>query len=684
MSRFPFVQAFLSSCFYLYLMNRLSRSSSSYLKKAENEPIDWYPWCDEAFERAKSEDKPVLLSIGAVWCHWCHVMAHESWDDPEIARLVNERFVAIKVDRDERPDLDKAYQEAVGALTGQGGWPLTVFLMPDKEPFYGGTYFPKISRYGMPSFKDVIIAVSQAYKGDRSGVMRTADELKKLRERVPPPGGAIDPAVEDRAISYISANFDSDNGGFGTAPKFPYSETLLFLLQICESGKDESIWHIVDTTLRKMAAGGFYDQVGGGFHRYSVDSAWKVPHFEKMLNDNALLLKAYLEAYRLSGAEYFRQVAGETIDFILRRMVKDPAGFVSSIDADLHGEEGAYFTWTEAEIREALGEKSEAFIKAYNVQPGGNFEVQGKNVLYAPGEPDKSRFAAEKRKLLEARQNREQPYIDRSIHTSWTSLMATSLVIAHEVLNDRRSLDYAVKTMDFMMEHMFRDGTVYRVYTDKPSIEGFLDDYSCTIEALLELFKSVQDRGYLDMAVTLTDICDSKFYDPKDGGYFFVQEKDRTPLSMDKPITDFSVPAPNPQLAMNMAKLYYYTGEERYLKRAKAVLDTFVPMATAYPMGCGTYFSSLDHYLHRPLEAIVEADRVDGERLVHMINGRVGKAVVMLDTGESPKNPLFEGKTRIDGKPTIYFCKEGACEAPLTDIEKIEEYLKRKPYFFRP
>jgi len=661
------------------MANRLAGSTSSYLNKAVNEPIDWYPWGEEAFGRARKEDKPVLLSIGAVWCHWCHVMAHESWDDPEVARLINERFIAVKVDRDERPDLDKYYQDLVGALTGTGGWPLTVFLTPDREPFYGGTYFPDLPRHGMPSLTEILLAVSEAYKNNRGSVLRTAEQLKDVTRRAALPPGELSPSLLDAAMFTLKGSFDMANGGFGVAPKFPRSEALLFLLQYYESSGNRDAWLMADRTLRRMAAGGIYDQVGGGFHRYATDARWKVPQFEKMLTDNALLLRAYVEAYRLSGQAYYGQVARETIGFVFRRLVREPAGFASSIDADLHGEEGSYFTWTEAEITGILGDRANAFIKAYNVLRGGNFEVKGKNVLFIPGEVDKSAYAEEKKRLLDARNNRDLPFIDTAIHTGWTSLMVTALAAAYDALGDGRSLEYAARTADFMGKSMYRDGTLYRIYADRPSVDGFLDDYSCTVEALLGLYRSIQEPKYLELAIGMAEACDSKFYDREHGGYFYVQEKDRTPQAMDKPAIDFSVPGPNPQMALNLLKLHYYTGEEGYQDRARGVLEAFARDAAAYPMGCGTYFSALDYYLHRPLEAVVEADRAEGLPLVRLINGLTGKAVVMLDTGEGGRLPAFEGKARVEGRPTVYFCVEGVCKAPMTDPAEVERFLRERP-----
>ncbi len=661
-------------------MNRLAESDSSYLKRASDEPIDWYPWSDEAFERARREDKPVLLSIGAVWCHWCHVMARETWHDPGAVAIINERFIAVKVDRDDRPDIDRTYQEAVQALTGNGGWPLTVFLTSDKQPFYGGTYFPGKPQHGLPAFKDVLLAISDLYATDRGSVERIVNDLTQRFTYVAPLRQPIDPAYLKEVVSQMQSWFDQTNGGFGSAPKFPYSEALQFLLQYYESTGDKKTWQIVDTTLRHMAAGGFYDQAGGGFHRYSVDAEWKVPHFEKMLTDNALLLNAYLGAYQLSGTEYFRQVAGEIVDFVLRDLTREPAGFASSIDADVHHEEGAYFVWEEQEIRDILGDRAEAFIKAYSVTESGNFE-HGKNVLFPVRETDKTRFAAEKKALLEVRSRRQQPYVDRSIHTSWTALMITALARAYPVLDEQRCLDYAVKTAAFIMDTMYRDGTLYRTYTDKPVFPGYLEDYSCMIEALLELYEVTQDGRYLDQAEMLTDDCDRKFFDKDLGGYFFVQAEDRTPMMQDKPVTDFSVPGTNPQMAVNLIKLYYYRDNHDYLDRAQGLIEGFLDLCRQYPLGHGMFFSAMEYYLNRPDTIAVVASGNEGKTLVDLVNSRLIKKIVLLDHGQYRHRPaIFEGKAAIDGKPTAYFCKEGTCIVPLTDREDIIEMLKRPKF----
>ncbi|HMK46293.1 MAG TPA: thioredoxin domain-containing protein [Methanocella sp.] len=662
-------------------MNRLSSSQSSYLRRAENEPIDWYPWGDEAFDLAKRGDRPVLVSIGAVWCHWCHVMAHETWHDKETADIINERFVAIKVDRDDRPDIDRTFQESVQALTGQGGWPLTVFMTPDKQPFYGGTYFPGKPKHGLPAFKDVLLAISDLYRKDRGSVERIVNDLKQHYVYVAPLRRPIDPGYPSNVIEQMYTGFDTANGGFGSAPKFPYTEALLFLLQTYESTGSKRAWQMVDTTLKHMAAGGFYDHLGGGFHRYSVDARWTIPHFEKMLNDNALLLSAYLWAYQLSGTEYFRQVSAEITDFVMRDLAREPAGFASSIDADIHGEEGAHFIWKEQEIREELGDAADAFIKAYNVKKDGNFE-HGKNVLFSTGENDKSQFSRDKKALLRARNRREKPYKDMSIHSSWTALMTTSLARAYSILGEQRCLDYSVKTMDFIMNSMYLDGTLYRTYTDRPAISGYLEDYSCTIEALIELFAVTQETGYLDNAERLLNDCEEKFFDQDQGGYFFIQAQDRDDAARDKPATDFTVPGSNPQMAINLIKLHYYREkQDHYLDRAQALIEGFFDMCREYPLGHGTFFGAMEYYINRPDTIAIVAPEKEGMELVRLVNSQLIKRIVMLDYGQYRHRPaIFEGKTKINGNPSAYFCREGKCVLPLADREDILEMLKRPKF----
>jgi len=661
-------------------MNRLADSPSSYLRRAADEPIDWYPWGDEAFERARRENKPVLLSIGAVWCHWCHVMAHDTWYDPDAVKIINEQFIAVKVDRDDRPEIDRRFQEAVQALTGQGGWPLTVFLTPDRQPFYGGTYFPGKAKHGLPAFKDVLQAVNGIYHDDRGSVERVVNDLSQHYVFIAPTPTKLDPGYLATVVEQVKGSFDPLYGGFGTSQKFPYSEGLLFLLQYYESSGDRAAWDMVEYTLRQMAAGGVYDQIGGGFHRYATDREWRHPHFEKMLNDNALLLSAYLGAYQLSGSPFFRGIAEEIIGFVFRDLAREPAGFASSIDADTRGTEGAYYTWEEPELAELLGDgRVDYFMKAYNVTRGGNIG-DASNVLYLSNEEDRQRYVADREKLLAAREKREKPYVDMSIHTSWTALMITSLARAFNVLGDRRCLTYAVKTADFVMSEMFRDGTLYRVYTDRPAVAGYLEDYSCLIEALLELYNTTQDEDFLDSAKTLTRACDDKFYDREHGGYFFVQAEDRDAMALDRPVTDFSVPGSNPQMAMNLIKLYYYTSDESYVDRAQALAEGFFEMCQQYPLGHGTFFAAMDYLINRPEQVAIVAmgKEKEGREFVDLVNSRLIKKIAMLDYGQFEVRPeVFDGKTLAEGKPTAYFCKDSTCTVPLTDRQDILEMLKR-------
>lgn len=657
------------------MMNsRLENSKSSYLRKAASDPVDWYPWSDEAFEKARKEGKPVLLSIGAVWCHWCHVMALESWQDPDTARMVNEWFIPVKVDRDERPEIDKAYQEAVNAFRGTGGWPLTVFLTPDKQPFYGGTYFPNFPRHGLPSFKEVLMAVSQAYKNDPDGVKAVTSQVMKIYGQVPLQKAKTDPVQVDIAVKDILGKHDRVNGGFGTAPKFPHSETLLFLLQRYETTGDSNIWEAIDRSLKKMAMGGIYDQVGGGFHRYSTDASWMVPHFEKMLNDNALLLSAYLLAYQRSGNVYFKHVSEEIISFIIRDLAREPAGFSSSIDADVHGEEGGYFVWAEDEIKGLLGEKAGAFIKAYHVIKEGNFE-DDKNILYTIGEADRSAFNAEKKILIDARYKREMPYVDHNIITSWNALTITSLIKAYNILGDIKSLEYAIKATDFILDKIYVDGQLYHMFSDSPSVKGYLEDYACLIESLIELFMAIQDEKYLDAAKKLIIECNERFYDGANGGYFYVDKADRNELTQEKPIIDYYVPAPNALMALDLLKCYHLTGEERHMEMAMEILELFYEPSRSYPTGFATYLSALEYYFDVPDEVVVAANKGEGMDIVRAVNSMVNKRVVTLYDGRVGQ-AIFEGKVPIDGKPTAYFCKKGSCQKPINDIESIKRSLK--------
>jgi hypothetical protein len=607
-------------------------------------------------------------------------MAHDTWHDPDTVKIINEQFIAVKVDRDDRPEVDRRFQEAVQALTGQGGWPLTVFLTPDREPFYGGTYYPGKAMRGLPAFKDVLQAVNGIYHNDRGSVERVVNDLAQHYVFVAPQPTKLDPGYLATVVEQMKGGFDPEYGGFGTSQKFPYSEALLFLLQYYESSGDKAAWEMVEYTLRQMAGGGVYDQVGGGFHRYATERAWRVPHFEKMLNDNALLLSVYIEAYQLSSTPLFREIAEDIVAFVFRDLAREPAGFASSIDADTHGIEGAYYTWEEPELAELLGDgRVDYFMKAYNVTRGGNIGG-ATNVLYLSNEEDRQRYVADREKLLAAREKREKPYVDLSVRTSWTALMITSMARAYNVLGDGRCRDYAVKTAGFILDSMYKDGTLYRVYTDRPSVAGYLEDYSCLIEALLELYNTTQDEDFLENAKALARSCDEKFYDHDHGGYFFVQSKDRDATAQDRPVTDFSVPGSNPQMAMNLIKLFYFTDDQTYIDRAQSLVEGFFEMCQQYPLGHGTFFAAMDYLINLPEQVAIVATgkEIEGRELVDMVNSRLIKKITMLDYGQFKMRPgVFEGKTLTEGKPTAYFCKDSTCTVPLTDRQDILEMLKR-------
>jgi uncharacterized protein YyaL (SSP411 family) len=475
------------------MSNRLAKESSPYLQQHADNPVDWYPWGDEALSRAQAEDKPILVSIGYSACHWCHVMAHESFENPDTARLMNDLFINIKVDREERPDLDSLYMEAVQAMTGRGGWPLTVFLTPDGKPFFGGTYFPPEDRLGMPAFSRVLKTVADAYKHRKVEIESTAKELLSALSRQRDTSqkvGVLKTSVLDEAFSNLKRVFDERNGGFGTAPKFPQPMILEFLLQHYYRTGDDTAWNMVELSLEEMARGGIYDQLGGGFHRYATDATWLIPHFEKMLYDNALLGQVYTHAYLISGRHLFRSAAEETLDYVLREMTNPQGGFYSSQDADSEGAEGKYYTWAPAEIAEVVGERSAGIVNDYyGVTNRGNFE--GRNVLHTDGEAaeeHRSIISEARKALLNRREQRIKPGRDEKVIASWNGLMLATLSEAACVFELDDYLNVAEANGSFLMDSMISGHRLEHIYKDgRSKIEGFLEDYAMVVLGLLQL-----------------------------------------------------------------------------------------------------------------------------------------------------------------------------------------------------
>ena len=518
--------------------NHLAKETSPYLLQHMDNPVDWYPWGPEALQRAQQEDKPIFLSIGYSACHWCHVMAHESFEDEALAAKLNEHFINIKVDREERPDLDQIYMNAVQMLTGRGGWPMSVFLTPDLKPFYGGTYWPPTARLGMPGFDQVIQAVADAWKDRRQAALEQADQLTSaLRHSLLPSGPGAELSLERLhvAAAALERIFDRSHGGFGGAPKFPHPMDLRVLLRAWHREPRDGILQMVTLTLDKMAAGGIYDHLGGGFHRYSVDERWLVPHFEKMLYDNALLAGCYLEGYQATGNAQYAQVVRETLDYVLREMTDEKGGFYSTQDADSEGEEGKFYVWIPAEVETALGaDAARAFCYVYDVSPTGNFE--GKNILNRPKtlhqcaqimQRDEADLAAEleasRQKLYAARQQRIAPGLDDKVLVGWNGLMIDSLASAAGVLNEPRYLDAATRAADFLLTNLRReDGRLLHTWRHgEAKLDAYLDDYACLVQALITLYETSFAERWIDEAVQLAQIILGQFNDGPQGGFFY-------------------------------------------------------------------------------------------------------------------------------------------------------------------
>src|ERR1700682_90144 len=568
--------------------NRLINETSPYLLQHAHNPVDWYPWSEEAFAHARLEDKPLLLSIGYSACHWCHVMEHESFENEEIARLMNENFVSIKVDREERPDLDQIYMNAVQMMTQHGGWPMTVFLTPEGVPFYGGTYFPAEGRYNMSGFPRILLSVAQAYRDQPDEVKRTAasllEELRRMSiGKESNELSSID--LLDAAQRNIARDYDSANGGFGNAPKFPPAMNLEFLLRAHQRTGDNNSLEIVANTCRKMAEGGIYDQLGGGFHRYSTDARWLVPHFEKMLYDNALLTRHYLHYYQVAREDLARRIVEETLDYVIREMTSPLGGFYSTQDADSEGHEGRFFVWSVEELVETLGEKDAALFGAYyNVTRAGNFE--GKNILNVTRSVDEvaksekvtverlqSALETGRQRLFEIREHRIKPDRDEKILTAWNGLMLASFAEAAAILNRDDYAEIAEVNARFLLDNLRRDGLLLRTYKDgSAKLNGYLEDYAFLIDGLLTLFETTGEVAWFDEAQQLSLTMIEEFWDDEDGGFFFTGKSHEELIVRSKDYFDNATPSGNSVAADVLLKLSVLTGNEDYRRRAVTVL----------------------------------------------------------------------------------------------------------------
>ncbi len=668
--------------------NRLIHETSPYLLQHAHNPVDWYPWGEEALSRAKAEDKPILLSIGYSTCHWCHVMERESFEDEAIARLMNEHFVCIKVDREERPDLDEIYMTATLALTGQGGWPMTVFLTPDQEPFFAGTYFPPMDRYGRPGFKNLLRRIAELWEEDRASLREQARHLTEyLRQNArPAPGLVVGEEELRRALLQFSQDFDPRYGGFGPPPKFPPATGLSLLLRCWRRFGDAHALEMVRKTLDAMAQGGMYDQIGGGFHRYAVDERWLVPHFEKMLYDNALLARVYLEGYQVTGEPFYRQVATEVLDYILREMTSPEGGFYSSTDADSEGEEGKFYVWTPSEIEAILGEEEAyRFCAYYDITEEGNWEGKSipntprsmarvANRLGIPVEELERSIREARPKVYEARRRRIPPGLDDKILTAWNGLVIGAMAEGFRGLGDRRYLAAAERAADFLLTTLARpDGRLLRTYrAGKARLNAYLEDYAYLCEALIDLYEAGGAPRFLREAERLADLMLADFHDEEGGFYSTARDHERL-IVRHREGHDGATPSPNATAAHALARLSYHLDREDLREVAIQAIQAYGKAIARAPRSFAKSLIVVDLLLEGPVELalIGTPGRGDFEALRREIGRRYLPNRIIAhhdpERGDPLPFPLLQGKGLVDGQAALYVCRNFTCQAPITD-----------------
>lgn len=679
--------------------NHLVNETSPYLLQHAHNPVDWFPWGDEALQLAHREQKPILLSIGYSACHWCHVMEHESFENEAIAQLMNENFVNIKVDREERPDLDQIYMSAVQLMTHHGGWPMTVFLTTEGVPFYAGTYFPPEDRYNMPGFPRVLISVANAYRERPEDVQETAASVLSQLKR-PTVGqessDLLTPALLDDAYRGMIKNYDATNGGFGGAPKFPPAMSLEFLLHTFYRTQDKQALNIVSHTCRKMAEGGIYDQLGGGFHRYATDARWLIPHFEKMLYDNALLARLYLHYYQVSHDQATRAVAEGVLDYVIREMTDPAGGFYSTQDADSEGVEGKFFVWTKNEIEELLGARDAALFAAYdNVTEYGNFE--GKNILNVTRDLTQvsmservtteqltETLARARELLFAAREKRVKPARDEKILTAWNGLMLASFAEAGAILNRPDYLEVARNNAKFVLDNLRRDRLLLRTYKDgQAKLNAYLEDYAFLIDGLVTLFETTGEIQWLEEARTLTATMIDEFWDDEEGGFFYTGRSHESLIVRSKDFFDNATPSGNSVAAEVLLRIGVLTDDAEYQRRAVTILRLMASTVQRYPSGFGRLLCAVDFYLGTPKEiALVgELGAPDTQKLQNAIWSRYlpNKVVAQVSPGYSVEAgelvPLLRERPLLNGKPTAYVCEHFSCKTPTNEPKELASQL---------
>jgi uncharacterized protein len=655
------------------MSNALTEETSPYLRQHKDNPVDWLPWGPEAHRRAVELDRPLLVSIGYSACHWCHVMEHESFEDPATAALMNANFVCVKVDREERPDVDAIYMEAVQNMTGQGGWPLNVFLTPDQTPFYGGTYFPPAPRHGLPSWPQILEGIARTWLERRDDAVQTGAQLARRvvgGANLDPAPDPIDRSALDKAVENLRRTYDSARGGFGRAPKFPPASTIDFLLRRGET--EMSL-----TTLRAMSSGGINDQIGGGFARYSVDATWTVPHFEKMLYDNALLARAYLHGWQVSGDELLLRTCRETLDFCLRELRGPEGGFYAALDADSEGVEGRFYVWSLDEIRDVLGPLADQAIAYFGATRAGNFEAT--NILEARGpQPDPTTREEIRRLLLDRRAGRVRPGLDDKRLTSWNALIISALAEAGAVLEEPRYIDAARVCADFILTDLRDDhGHLLRTFNaGRARLGAYLEDHAFLLEALLHLYEATFDERYFVEARGLADQIISRFADPQRGGFFSTPTDHEALIARRKDLEDTPIPSGSSSAALGLLRLAALTGDHAYHEAAAGTLQIVHRIAADHPNAFGHLLQALDFMIGPVREVAIVGEPLDP--LVSVVRRRFRPNLVLAgspDTTAATAVPLLEGRTPLAGTAAAYVCEDFACRAPVTTPSELAALL---------
>jgi len=674
--------------------NNLSKETSPYLLQHADNPVDWYAWNEDSLKKAKNENKPIFLSIGYSSCHWCHVMAHESFENEDIAKFMNENFVNIKVDREERPDLDDIYQKVCQIATGQGGWPLSIFLTPDQKPFYVGTYFPILDSYGRPGFGSILRQLSQAWKEKPKDVEKAAenflDALKKTESiKV---STTLERTVLDEAAMNLFQMGDFTYGGFGNAPKFPNAANISFIFRYARLSGLSKFTEFGLKTLNKMGKGGIFDQIGGGFHRYSTDAKWLVPHFEKMLYDNALIPINFIEAYQITKDPFYLEVLKKTLDFVSREMTSPEGGFYSAYDADSEGEEGKFYVWSKKEIKDILGDDSELFCLFYDVTEGGNWE--GKNILcnninlstvafnFGISESKVVQILSDcSQKLLSERSKRTLPGLDDKILTSWNSLMTTAFAKGYGVTGDENYLKLARNAVEFIKKNLFVDGKLLRTHKNGVSkINGYLEDYAYFANALLDIFEILPEPKYLELATSLGQYMIDHFWDEKTNSFFMTSDIHESLIIRPKSNYDLSLPSGNSVSCFVLFRLFHLTNQSDFLEISRKIMESQAQFAAENPFGFGYLLNVIYASLQKPLEITI-LNKSNKEIVEFLTKSFIPESIMVFISDQNQidslsKFPFFEGK-KFESNTSVFVCRDFTCSLPLHSINEIKNELEK-------